>query len=326
VAAAASAWRAGGGWEPGANGLSPPPEVAGLIDGVLAGKELVPLPPLSADRGAVRLREMLGAQLRQLLSHDPGTRLGADPENLHQHRVAARRTRAFLRAPRAHVDSGWRRSLTERLQELGEATGPMRDLDVLLDHVREQVRGLDESERAGAEALLAKLEERRGAARGALLEALARDSYRSLLWRLRLPPRLADGVEAVPLEQIASREFRRLAKAVRQLGKDPDDAALHALRIKLKRARYAAELASPDGQTSQRFLSRAKTLQTLLGEHQDAAVAERRLQETAVHDAETAAAFVAGRLAERQRVRRAEIRERLPSAWKRLRKSGAQLR
>ena len=43
---------------------------------------------------------------RALLAHDPGTRRGDDPEELHQLRVATRRLRAFLRAARQLVDRG----------------------------------------------------------------------------------------------------------------------------------------------------------------------------------------------------------------------------
>ena len=72
---------------------------------------------------------MLEAQRRALLQHDPGTRLGVDPENLHQHRVAARR----IRASRAYTDPGWQRSLVEPLRELGREHGPVRSR---LDRIR----------------------------------------------------------------------------------------------------------------------------------------------------------------------------------------------
>jgi len=126
----------------------------------------------------------------------------------------------------------------------------------------------------------------------------------------------------VPLERIARKAFRRLSRAVDDLGPDPDEATLHELRITLKRARYAAELCAP-GKAGDRFLTRAKALQTLLGEHQDAVVAERHLRDLA---GDPSAAFVAGRIAERQRTRRKRVRKRLPKAWKRLRKSGTFLR
>ena len=311
-------------WEAGTDGLSPPQEIAGLLDTVAAGKELEPMPPLVDDPGATRLREMFETQRKSLIAHDPGARLGADPENLHQHRVAARRTRAFLRATRKYTDEAWRTSLEEPLRELGHATGPVRDLDVLIEHVADEVAGLDEAERAAGAALLARLAAERDAARTALVAALDGESYRRLLMRLRPPPRLAQGVDELPLAKIAKKEFRRLIRTLEDLGRHPGDHALHRLRIKLKRARYASELAAPGGPEGEDFPADAKTLQTLLGDHQDAAVAEERLREIAAR-LDGPAAFVAGRLAERQRSRRATVREQLPSAWKRLRKSGRRL-
>jgi CHAD domain-containing protein len=312
-------------WEPGNNGLVPPVEVEQLIRGVVAGKELVPMPPLSGDEGAVQLRAMIEAQRQALLAHDPGVRVGDDPENLHQHRVAARRTRAYLRAARRYVDSGWYRSLVDPLRELGTVTGPARDLDVLTEYLQPELAGLDAGERAGGEELARRLAAEREAARRQVLEALEGDSYRTLLARLRHRPRLAGDVDAVPLERIFRKAFRRLARAADQLGSDPDGAALHQLRIKLKRARYASELCASTWSGSDRFIAKAKKLQTLLGEHQDAVVAERRLRELTLTDPSTAAAFVAGRIAERQRLRRERVTKKLPKAWKRLRKSGRSL-
>jgi len=312
-------------WEPGNEGLSPPREIMQLIGAVLAGKALVPGPPLSTDPGAVRLRAMLDAQRIAMLEHDPGVRLGDDPENLHQHRVAARRARAFLRATRPYLDPSWRRSLADALRRLGEATGPVRDLDVLLEHLHGELAQLDDLDRVAGEAILRRLEHERTVTRRTLADALDGSRYAFVLTRLRLPPRLTDGTDAIPIETIARKEFRRLVKAVARLGKQPPDESVHDLRIVLKRARYAAELAAPKGSARRRFLEDARALQDLLGEHQDAAVAEQHLRAVTVEDERTAAAFVAGRLAERQRIRRALVHERLPAAWKRLRKSGARL-
>jgi CHAD domain-containing protein len=312
-------------WEPGTTGLSPPIEIVRLIEGVVAGKPLVPGPPASTDPGAMRLREMLDAQRVALLTHDPGVRLGADAENLHRHRVAARRARAFLRTTRAYLDPPWRRSLSEALGRLGEATGPSRDLDVLLEHLRDELERLDETDRVAAAAILQRLEDERERERHRLARALDGADYQLVLAALRMPPRLADGVDALPLRRLARDEFRRLARLVKRLGKQPDQDAMHRLRIALKRARYAVELEAPKGRAGRRFLADARVLQDLLGEYQDAVVAEERLRGAAVDDARTAAAFAAGRLAERQRSRRARVQKRLPAAWKRLRKSGARL-
>jgi len=305
-------------WEPGNEGLAPPAEIVELVGGVLAGKELVPGPPVSTDPGAVRLREVLEAQRVALLVHDPGTRLGDDPENLHQHRVAARRTRAVLRAGKRYLDPDWSRSLTGPLEQLAAATGPVRDLDVLLEHVRGELDGLDKADRKAGQTLVSRLRLEREAARRGLAETLEGEQYRLLLARLCPPPRLADGVDHLPLERIGRKEVRRLIKVARS--KSPDEDGIHPLRIALKRARYAAELSAPNGKKSRRFLAAAKALQDLLGEHQDATVAKERLRAAAVVDAETAMAFVAGRIAERQDERITRVQARLPKAWKRLRK------
>jgi len=309
-------------WEPGNDGLTPPSEIATMIESVAPSSQLVPMPPQSDDPGARRLHEMLEIQRRALLRHDPGTRLGDDPENLHQHRVAARRIRTFIRATRAYTDPGWQRSLVEPLRELGAVTGAVRDLDVLLEQLYEEP--LEEPDRAHGDVLREWLSAERESARQTLITALGSDSYRLLLTRLRLPPRLGEGVDAVPLRRIARKEFSRLLATVEKLGKHPDDAALHRLRIELKRARYAAELAAAPGAEGRRFLADAKSLQTLLGEHQDAVVAAELLRR-AIAGLDGGAAFVAGRLAERRRFRRAKLKKKLPVAWKRLRKSGRRL-
>jgi CHAD domain-containing protein len=85
--------------------------------------------------------------------------------------------------------------------------------------------------------------------------------------------------------------------------------------------RYATELAGgPSGKRSRRVIDAATRMQDLLGAHQDAVVAEERLRTIAHSFDETGISFVAGQLTERERVKRREIHERLPSALKVLRK------
>ena len=211
------------------------------------------------------------------------------------------------------------------LGKLGAATGPVRDLDVVIEHVQGELDGLEPRDRAAGESLLARLELERERARRSLLDVLGGDEYRALLARLRLPPRLAPGIESIPLRRIARKEFARLGTHVGRLGEHPGEQALHELRITLKRARYAAELSAPIGKRGRRFFADAKVLQDLLGEYQDAVIAEQRLRSATVVDPATEAAFVAGRLAERQHARRTTVTKRLPAAWKRLRKSGSHL-
>jgi CHAD domain-containing protein len=104
-----------------------------------------------------------------------------------------------------------------------------------------------------------------------------------------------------------AKPHRKLADAVAAMGVDPADQELHDLRILGKKLRYAAEIAAPVGGRPVRDLVKAtKRLQDVLGEHQDACVAETRLR--ALTPADVDQAFVAGRLVERERGRQAEMR------------------
>ena len=91
--------------------------------------------------------------------------------------------------------------------------------------------------------------------------------------------------------EIAADAFERARKAMKALPHDPTDDELHGVRIETKRARYAAELAEPVlGKAGARFLRRAKVVQDVIGEHQDACVAEARIRELAVSAAASAGA------------------------------------
>jgi CHAD domain-containing protein len=110
---------------------------------------------------------------------------------------------------------------------------------------------------------------------------------------------------------------------VQGLGNEPSDSALHGVRIKAKRARYAAELVAPAaGKQVRRFIERAKDLQDLLGDHQDAVVAQERLRDLSTRAGGAASAFAAGRLLERKIARRAEILGQFPKRWRKLEKRG----
>jgi CHAD domain-containing protein len=280
--------------------------------------------PQPGDAPLEQIRTMLDRQLRQLLRHDPGTRLGTDPEDLHRMRVATRRARAVLRAGGPLLDPGWSEPLREELGWLGGALGHVRDLDVLLANLDVQMGELEKEERFAAKRICQGLEHERVEARGALLEALESERYAALLDRLGVaaPPPPAKPSDA-DLPALAKAEFRSLKKAARSLQPDSADDELHRVRVKTKRARYAAELAAPSvGKRADDFVRSAQRLQDLLGEHQDAVVAEEKIRALATAARATKVAFAAGRLVERERARRTSARAALPDAWAKLERSG----
>jgi CHAD domain-containing protein len=259
----------------------------------------------------------LHAQYERLLAHDPGTRLGADPEDLHQMRVATRRTRAFLRTGRPLLDPEWARELRAELGWLGSALGPARDLDVLSAHLRAEIAALGEIG-TRADGLRDAVERERVGARSTAVAALSEDRYFALLDRLQeaARPPLAERAKH-SLGDLWWKEFKRTRHFFAGLGPDSDDAELHTGRIRVKRARYAAELALHElGPAGGRFVGAAKKLQDLLGAHQDAVVAERKIVAWA-GDGD-----VTGVLVERERARRREARREWPTAWEKLERRG----
>jgi CHAD domain-containing protein len=103
---------------------------------------------------------------------------------------------------------------------------------------------------------------------------------------------------------------------VKALDDDPPDEALHDLRKRGKRTRYAAELADRDA-----VVKRAKTFQDVLGAHQDSVVAEGRLRALAA-SATPVQALAAGRLIEREHARQHDARDTWADAWRKLAQAG----
>ncbi len=275
----------------------------------------------SEDAGA-RLRELLVDQYEAMIANDPGVRLGEDAEALHQLRVATRRSRALLRAARGLVAPEWAEPLRAELAWIGGLLGPVRDLDVLLEHLDAESTRLDGDDARAFRRLRSRLAAERETSRKALLDAMDGARYLQLLDALERADAAPAFESSASLPEIAADAFARLRKVVKALPKRPSDDQLHRVRIATKRARYAAELAEPAlKKPGARFVRRAKTLQDVIGEHQDACVAEARLREL-VAGSRGQTGLIAGRLVERQRARKRSARRLFPDAWRALDKAG----
>jgi CHAD domain-containing protein len=146
--------------------------------------------------------------------------------------------------------------------------------------------------------------------------------------RLPLPTRSA--TEARPeLVELVRAEYHALRKAVRKAGQNPPDEVLHALRIKGKRLRYTGELAEPAlGKPVRLVLNSTAELQEVLGDHQDACVAQDRIRELLPRLGEHAAPdvlFAAGRMTEREHARAAHLRTQWWDAWLKVSTHGERL-
>jgi CHAD domain-containing protein len=204
----------------------------------------------------------------------------------------------------------------------------VRDLDVLLLRLRGEIDGLPERERAAGAVLVEVLETERAQARAALLEVLDAPRYPALLERLADAVRYPLPTPAAPpradLLDLPRTELRKLRRDVRRAGAEPADEVLHALRIRVKRVRYTGELVAPAlrgtpaGRRVKGLVTAAAALQEVLGDHQDACVAEQRIRELLdglgeVIDAHVV--FAAGRLVERERSRADAKRDEWQAAW-----------
>ncbi|TKB73778.1 MAG: CYTH and CHAD domain-containing protein [Nitrospira sp.] len=288
----------------------------------LAGPDPDPAP--ASDAPAVDyVRWALGRHGRWLLAHDPGARLGKEPESLHQMRVATRQLRAILRAAKPLLIPEWADSLRDELRWLGQLLGQARDLDVQLAYFCKESAAMDAQDRKPLTAFIAHLEAQRSSAQEGLLKELRSGRYLDLIRRLQEAPRDPITESTMTLRDLAKKEFTKLRQAIHQPGHTLKNAAIHEIRIKTKRARYAAELSEPAvGKPAIRFINKARVIQDVLGIHQDAIQAEVYIRAFLKHSTSARAAFVAGRMVERQRRRRKKAKEKMKRLLSSLLKRG----
>jgi CHAD domain-containing protein len=288
----------------------------------LAPPEL-PVPEVdgTATAGAV-LRAAIASSVRRVVDHHHVIVLDDDPEGVHQARVGTRRLRSDLRTFAPLLDTDRTDPIRDELKWLADRLGEVRDADVLRRRLDPQIAdlGTDEDRRAGVE-LTEVLDAERARTQSALLEVLASDRYMQLLedlLDLALDPPLtkrAQGDAGKVIPSLVARPWKKLQKEVASLGDDPTEEALHKVRVRAKRARYACDVAVPVGGTAAADAANAlSNVQDVLGDHNDAAVAEAWLRGVA-GEVGRSAAVVAGRLMERQRAESTDLREAWAKVW-----------
>lgn len=260
------------------------------------------------------IRDALRADVERILFALPSARR-LDVEGVHRTRAGVRRLRADLKtfavaADPSAPDATLR--LAEPLKRLGEALGGIREWQVQTarlvagrakDAVGEGSSSGSGSDADVAAALFADIEgdadpvvaalasryrDRIAAHARALREELSADAFWDLLDELtRLPrtiplrPDLDRMDEPRLVEMFARPPWRRLVKLARRTLEEPaaTDEAYHRVRLRAKRARYAAEalesalIGGRARSRCRRLADRCREIQDILGEHQDAVVA-----------------------------------------------------
>ncbi len=239
----------------------------------------------SAGEAIARILVFLDAELREKLA----AVRRADPDAVHQARIRVRRIRSVLAVYRRLFARGQTEDLRQDLRALGVALGAARDPevraktteDLLLARTAPAVIDV-------VEGLIARSQAEYHGARSDLLRLFDTAEHAELLDRLT---RFATNP---PLHHRAAKPAKRsFRKALRrEVGRVDERAraaadlrleALHELRKKVRRLRYAADAVSSEpvpvlGARTQRLANAAEAAQDVLGDHRDGILLARHLR------------------------------------------------
>jgi CHAD domain-containing protein len=217
-------------------------------------------------------RRSIAARLADVRKYEEPLGGAADPDDVHDMRVASRRMRAAL----VLFDrKGQLEKAHDAVEALGDALGEVRELHVQVGWLREALGDAAEKDKPGVQALLTEREAK-------LPRRLERLRAGLGVWQ-------SDGVPVVEaaLADLAvrgrlggNRVRRRMVRHLKDVRqrmaatvKSGDPRTAHRLRIGAKRLRYAAELALPAFPSDmEALLDRLQPLQETLGELHDADV------------------------------------------------------
>ncbi|HVC15131.1 MAG TPA: CHAD domain-containing protein [Acidimicrobiales bacterium] len=275
-------------------------------------------------------------QLRVLLTHEPGTRLGDDPEELHDMRVATRRLRAAMELFSSALPAR-AAAIRDELRWIAGALGDVRDLDVQLEDMAEMADWSAQWSGAGHGSALVHLrtllDAERDDARRRLLDALDSTRWERLTSALLAlarqgPSRRVPGARvpaAIAIPSLLDQRHRAVRKAAKKAHRTGAATDFHRVRIRGKRLRYSIEFTSAlYGEPASRFTAKLTRLQDALGAMQDAEVASSRLFSLATEtpppgtSLPTATVFVMGGIAERYRQESVRLRASMATRLKAL--------
>ena len=209
-------------------------------------------------------------------------------ESIHQLRVSVRRARAAAQFFKPCLSPKRLAALTPTLRELRRVAGPLRDLDVLIDHLaprddahtQQVVSNLRQARKKNSARLWRQLDDFSTAVPEDAIDKLCR----RIRWRKSSAPPTWPDYAAKRLSKIQRKFIRRAERQPSEIE------ALHALRIEGKRLRYALELgvgAYPE--IRKQLYPTMANLQEKLGAINDLAVSVgvlRQLQERGLDDRE----------------------------------------
>ncbi|MFE9442759.1 CHAD domain-containing protein [Streptomyces sp. NPDC006602] len=278
------------------------------------------------------------AQRDAIVELDPAVRQDVE-DSVHSMRVATRRMRGTFRSYGKILDRTVTDPIGEELKWLAGELGVDRDHEVLTERLTAALDDVPGTLVSGpvVERLGLWASARQGGARGRLIGILDSRRYLALLDTLDAliaHPPLLEAAGRKPgkvITKAVKKDFGKVSGLVEQaleLEPGPDrDIAVHEARKKAKRTRYSAEAAKPAlGTPAKDLVTSMKSLQTLLGDHQDSVMARQTLRElSAVAHAAGESAFTYGLLYGREERRAATVEAQLSGFWDGIKNGAADL-
>ena len=263
-------------------------------------------------------------QVEQLVVWDRAVR--ADTyDSVHQMRVTTRKIRSLLQASEGAFGISNDAWILDELRQLASVLGVARDAEVLAERYERALDELPPDLVRGPirERLVEGAKKRYKSGLRRSLMAMRSERYFRLLDALdglatAEPPPTPPGEEPTPVTiDSAYKRVRKAAKRAAQAADEDRDEALHRIRKGAKRLRYTASATGAD-----KVSARAKTIQTLLGDHQDSVVSRTHLsqQAEAAHAADEDT-FTYGLLYQQEDDLARRSRDQLDDALKKLNKS-----
>jgi CHAD domain-containing protein len=296
-------------------------------------------PALPGDIGTVpdALAYILGHLTDVILALAPAAAGPAEEsiEAVHQMRVAVRRARSALSMFAGALPPGAFDSIGAGLRDLGQRLGPTRDWDVFVTEtgpsIQQAIPGDERLER-----LLGAAARRQRDCRKELQAYLASPAFRMLgielawfaaatFWRPLPAEAEAEQEPAAPVtlaafaSQVVGRRWKKLIVSGKHIT-ELDIPALHGIRLRAKRTRYAAEMFLPlhRGKAAEKFIRRLSRLQEALGVLNDGSVAATLMDQLGGSAGRNA--YAAGLVSGFMAARAADIRPRIEKSFGRFRR------
>jgi len=227
-----------------------------------------------------------------MLAHELGTRSGEDIEELHDMRVATRRMRAALDIFSSYYSPKAIKPIWKGLRRTGRNLGGVRDMDVLLEHLKGYIQTLPEAARDGMEPLVSEWQTQRELRRTTMNEFLDSKAYQRFKIQMNhfvqtpamdSPSLVSDYPTPRLVKEAAPLLIYTRLTSVRAYETILDHASLdqlHTLRIEFKKLRYAVEFFREVlGPQAKDVINTLKKVQDHLGELNDARVTCQLLTE-----------------------------------------------